>query len=93
MIEDSNPLLIGRIDIIYEKINSCLIDKLVAAPLYPRELANISGLKHKYRLIDTALSFYSNFLAIMEDGENENLMNTIGEAEHTRNVLLNLLQV
>lgn len=80
IIEDSHPLLNARIDIIYEKINSCLIEKLVAAPLYPRELANISGLKHKYKLIDTALSFYSNFLTIMEDGENEDLMDTIGEA-------------
>lgn len=93
MIEDSNPLIRGRIDIIYEKINSCLIDKLVGAPLYPRELANISSLKQKYKLIDTVLSFYSNFLTIMEEDQNENLMDTIENAEHTRNVFVNLLQV
>ena len=93
MIEEGNPLIRGRIDIIYEKVNCCLIDKLLAAPLYPRELANISSLKQKYKLIDTALSFYSNFLMIMEEDQNENLMDTIENAENTRNVLLNLLQV
>ena len=36
MIMDSNPLIQGRIDIIFDKVNVCLIDKLVAAPLYPR---------------------------------------------------------
>ena len=36
MIEDGNPLIRGRIDIIYDKVNSCLIEKLLAAPLYPR---------------------------------------------------------
>ena len=65
MIADGNTLIRGRTDIIYDKINSCLVNKLLAAPLYPRELANISGLKLKYSLIDKALSFYCNFLTIM----------------------------
>jgi hypothetical protein len=48
-------------------MDCCLIQKLIAAALYPRELANISGLKDKYNLIDQALSFYSHFLSTMEE--------------------------
>ena len=53
----------------FEKINDSMIQKLNAAPLYPRELANISSLKEKYLIIDAALSFYSNFLNAMEEVE------------------------
>ena len=45
----------------------CLIQKLLAAPLYPHELAHISSLKEKYAVIDKALSFYSHFLSILEE--------------------------
>lgn len=46
-------------------MNDLMVQKLSAAPLYPRELANISSIKEKYSIINNALSFYSNFLAIL----------------------------
>lgn len=66
MIAESNQILNNRMMIIYDKMNTSMIQKLSAAPLYPRELANISSMKEKYEIIDKALSFYSNFLAILE---------------------------
>lgn len=62
-----------RINIVFEKINDSMIQKLNAAPLYPRELANISSLKEKYLIIDAALSFYSNFLSAIEEVESPDL--------------------
>lgn len=44
-----------------------MIQKLIVAPLYPRELANISGIKEKYAVIDKALSFYSNLINAIEE--------------------------
>lgn len=47
-LAESNGLLENRLEIIYRKANMALISKLIAAPIYPRELANISGLKQRY---------------------------------------------
>ena len=66
-LAETNPMLGNRLEIIYRKANMALVGKLLAAPIYPRELANISGLKLRYELIDNAISFYSNFLSILED--------------------------
>ena len=60
----------------FEKINDSMVQKLNAAPLYPRELANISSLKEKYLIIDAALSFYSNFLSAMEEVEGSEVRET-----------------
>lgn len=65
-LAEGNALLENRLEIIYRKANMALIGKLLAAPIYPRELANVSGLKLRYELIDNAMSFYSNFLSILE---------------------------
>jgi hypothetical protein len=59
-------LLENRLEIIYKKFNSALINKLLAAPIYPKELANISGIKIRYEILDQAMSFYSNFLTVLE---------------------------
>jgi hypothetical protein len=65
-LAEGNALLENRLEIIYRKANMALIGKLLAAPIYPRELANVSGLKLRYELIDNAMSFYSNFVSILE---------------------------
>ena len=67
-VEDCG-LLMNRMGVVFEKMNDAMVQKLVAAPLYPRELANISSLKEKYMIIDKALSFYSNFISAMEEDE------------------------
>lgn len=59
-------MLENRLEIIYKKFNSALINKLLAAPIYPKELANISGIKIRYEILDQAMSFYSNFLTVLE---------------------------
>lgn len=64
-LQELNGMLENRLEIIYKKANMAMISKLLAAPIYPRELANISGLKLRYELIDNALSFYANFLSIL----------------------------
>ena len=61
-----NSLLEGRLEIIYRKFNAALINKLLAAPIYPKELANISGIKIRYEILDQAMSFYSNFFSVLE---------------------------
>jgi len=53
-------------EIVYDKMNDSMIQKLTVAPLYPRELANISSIKEKYSIIDKALSFYSNLIGAIE---------------------------
>lgn len=60
-----NPLLENRLEIIYKKFNAALINKLLAAPIYPKELGNISGIKIRYEILDQAMSFYSNFLSVL----------------------------
>lgn len=64
--------------------------KLLATSLYPRQLANISSVKDNYHTIDTALSFYSHFLASLEDQGPAEL---ISRSEYSRQVLADLLQV
>lgn len=86
-------LLRPRMPVVFEKMHDAMVQKLTAAPLYPRELANISGLKEKYEIIDKALSFYSNLISAAEEHEGAGLQETIEKAEYTRGVLVNLLQI
>ena len=48
LIAENNPIIENRLLVIYDKMNSSMVQKLSAAPLYPRELANISSIKEKY---------------------------------------------
>jgi hypothetical protein len=69
----------------------CLIQKLLAASVYPRELANISGFKERYQLIDKSLSFYSNFISVMEEAEQPEYETIISRAEYSKKTIMNLL--
>lgn len=65
-IYQQNPIIKSRFSVIYEKIDQCMTQKLLATSLYPRQLANISSVKENYQIIDQALSFYSHFLNSIE---------------------------
>lgn len=60
-------MLKNRYSVIYDKMDQCMHQKLVATSLYPRQLANISSIKEHYGIINEALSFYSHFLSTLED--------------------------
>lgn len=42
MIAENNEMVRPRMEILYDKMNDAMIQKLSAASLYPRHLANIS---------------------------------------------------
>lgn len=44
-IGQENNLIKGRLSVIYDKIDGCMSQKLLATSLYPRQLANISSVK------------------------------------------------
>ena len=69
-IYEENQLMRSRLVVIYEKIDQCMAQKLIATSLYPRQLANISSVKDYYHILDSALSFYSNFLNALESSPN-----------------------
>lgn len=94
-IGESNQLLRHRFVVIYDKVEQCMRQKLLATSLYPRQLANISAVKDNYQTIDQALSFYSHFLSSLENVplQTAPLQELTQRAEHSRNVLVNLLQV
>jgi hypothetical protein len=81
-IYEENPLLRGRLVVIYEKVDQCMTQKLIATSLYPRQLANISSVKEYYHILDSTLSFYSNFLTALENSPN--MQDLIEKVEYSR---------
>lgn len=98
-LAEGNEIARGRMPVIYEKMSSAMVAKLAVGALRPRDLANISTVGQKYTIVDQALSFYSNFISAMEErGEGqgtrrEEMVGIMEQAQHTRDVLVNLLQV
>jgi hypothetical protein len=90
-IGQENELIRNRYPVIYEKMDQCMTQKLLATSLYPRQLANISSVKENYQIIDRALSFYSHFIGSLEDYQNQEQL--VAKGEYARQVLANLLQV